>query len=272
VSEAREEKFSSKVSAVADMSKLASEYLKFSPGLGMIASYASLALDGVAGVARIFGHSRPIEEDKYVSSYTSPPLATGNSNLNGRILALDRDHAVSMSGQITGRVDVDELTFKYLLEKPVIIGTYEWKSTQPCGTVLFDLVNTCCPGVYGWNAQEVAMPSQSLVTANFGLAHWVNHYRITIITPRNNAGALQIVSEPTGKVTNFSTITNRSIIMDISETKTIDIDVHWQQPQSLRTVHPGYMLDPFGDYVPECMNGALQVIVENPLSPFTDST
>jgi hypothetical protein len=264
-----QEPFSSKVSALANMTALASKYLAINPGMAMITDYASMTLEGVAGVARYFGHSRPLETERYMFGATSPPMATFNNNLPGRSLALDKDHGVSMSSQITGRMDVDELTFAYLLSKKVILGIYKWDDNMGPDTVLFNLNNTCCPGVYGNSSSQVAIPAMSLVTSQFGLGHWKNHFNIRVITPIGNAGTLRVVYEPTGHVSNDSTVTNHTIIHDINTSREIPVSVEWQQPHALLATHPGYFLDPFGKYVPQCMNGSLQVRVESPLSPFS---
>jgi len=266
------ESYSSVLSSLADVASLSSKYLSFAPGLAMATDFASMALEGASGVARLFGHSRPVEEGNYESVYTSPPLATMNSNLNGRMLALDRSQGLSMSGAISGSTAPDEMLFAFLLGKKNLVGVFRWDSTQPQGKRLFNLNNTCCAGVYGYGMNQVAATTQAIVTANFTAAHWTNHYRITIVTPKDNGGTLQLVYEPTGHVRNYSTMTNRSVVFDIAEERSLEFSCEWQQPSTLRQVHPGYFLDPFGEYLEDNMNGAFSLFVENPLSPFSDVT
>lgn len=263
------EPFSSIASSVADMAKLTASYLAFAPQLAMVTDYAAMTLEGIAGVARYFGHSRPMMTANFESIYTSPPLATGNDNLNGRTLALDRDQSVSMSSHVNGIVEADGLVFENMFNKPNVLGVILWDSSMKAGESLMTLVNSCCHGTYGTGNFTLVPTTYALVTANFASAHWTNRYRLTVVTPPFNAGVLQLTYEPTGIPVSRSTVRNRSFICDIQTQNVIDITCHWQQPTSLRTTHHGAFQNPFGNYDATTMNGALELSVESPLAPFS---
>lgn len=123
-------------SAVAEVTS----HLDKVPYIGKFARATTIGATAMAEVASIFGFTNvPVIDDvhAYVPTPT-PHLASSEISTPIQKLSLDPKQELSIDPSMHGLPSDDEMCIKKIIEKPSVLATSGWSTTDPVGTVLFN--------------------------------------------------------------------------------------------------------------------------------------
>ena len=228
------EPFSSKVSAISNAASKVEPFLDAWPPLALPVEIGQLALNGIAGIARFFGHSRPIDQTvQAVIQVSTPALCPANTNVRGKTLAMDVDQGVSVDAQLAGTKWRYEMDFPLTGSKPYYVGSCPWSSTDPLGKMLMRINVSPAGGVL--DGEHAILTGSQLICAHFNSWVGVMHYEISIVAPPGMGGKLIISYDPNGNEPEYTI--NKAIIIDLKLTRKIMIPVLWNQNRGLLTTN-----------------------------------
>jgi len=269
---------SDKAQAVAAaMAKIESPSIKpYARATGMIA-------ETVAGVARMFGYSRPnsIDPTKPMAMHPYGNLANTNLGDDAIKLTLDAKQELTIDPRTIGVTPDDEMSLRTLAMKESFITKFGWSSADTVGTDLH--YHVVKPTQFGLGAID---PSSGIryyptpaawVAAPFEFWRGSMMFRFKVIASSFHKGRLRISYDPTysQSVDTFNVVQN--YVVDIAENKEFCLKVGWNQPQSYATITDFTATLPWGALPivvsPGLSNGTLKVEVLNELtSPITGAT
>lgn len=228
-----EYKLSTTASAIAAWAgKLAS-----APYIGMYARATEIGASAVAGVAKLFGYSRPA--DVSVTQYRpviKSSFATTDTHDELYKLTVDSKQELSIDPRIAG-IDVgDELVLSHIASRETWIYQFDWSVTDASQTKLFSiLVDPCIHReVTSGLDKQLKLPACCFAGAPFAQWRGSMKYRFQAASSGFHKGRLKIVYDPVGsKVTaedNISYIT----YLDLAEETDTTIEVGWGQVSPYR--------------------------------------
>lgn len=264
------------VSAPASVIARVAGMLTSAPVIGPFAKATELAASSVAGIARIFGYSRPV-----ILADVEPfkPVVMGNmanSNVADSAfkLSLDAKQELTIDPRVVGLSDVDELSIKsiacretYLTKFPWVVGTEPEVAlfSTEVSPVVWDLLTI------GGAPEEIHMPACCFATAPFLNWRGSMKYRFQIVSSNFHKGRLKVVWDPHGFQSNEYN-TNYTHIIDIAEDKDFTIEIGWGNGLSyLAHREPGVDDRIFKNSAPttvgtDVANGLLAIYVVNELT------
>jgi hypothetical protein len=196
------------------------------PVIGPFARAAEIGGSAIAGIARIFGFSRPLDRDPHTTVGTipySPYLLADQS----RMLSLDPSSSISLCPQMFGD-DGDALTFKNILQRPGIILIYTF-AVQTTAELFFPV----SPGYIMCNTTASPFSAQFTPLA-FGTiwgAYWRGSlkYTFTFFASRYHRGRFRVSWSPCVWSYNDATASNRTLnhVVDLTSSTTIELTVHY---------------------------------------------
>lgn len=219
------------VSAPASTVARIAGMLTSAPVIGPFAKATELAASSIAGVARIFGYSRPV-----VIADTMPikPVFMGNlanSNIADTAckLSLDAKQELTIDPRVTGLSGTDELDIKALASRESYLTQFPWTLEAENEAALFS--TEVSPVVWDTlsvdgSPTELHMPACCFAAVPF--AHWRGSmkYRFQIVASEVHTGRMKLVWEPFG-APDSGYNTNYTTIVDITEKKDFTIELGW---------------------------------------------
>jgi len=239
------------------------------PTLAALAYPVAWYSDIIAGVASVFGYSKPInlEHARRVQLHTLPYISNCDAVDSSLPLSLFSRNEVEVLPGFAGS-ELDETSFKYLLSKPAWYTYFTWTTAQASGTDLaaYSVAPQTFGSSFASNGQSVYVQTPVCFFSNF-FRYYRGGFRFTfkVVKTQFHSGRIAITFNPAapgaGPTTTSATTAayvHREII-DIREGSSFDFIV------------PYVSLVPYRD-VTETL-GSLQVTVINPLiAPSTVST
>ena len=227
VTEAGSEPFSSKVSAAAGASMMMADVMSSVPTLALPFEVGGVVLNGVAGAARMFGHSRPISDSTTAVVPTgASSLSTFNTNLHGRSLALDKDQGISIDGVIGGLAEKNHMMISDIISRPFFLGNMAMTNLTPVYDSL--AVLNVGPQLFVIDNGQLAMSGGGLCCTQFRNWYGSMHYKFDFVVPAGTGGILEILYEPYGNFPTELNITNNpSVRINLREKKSVTIKVNW---------------------------------------------
>lgn len=264
------------ISAPASTIARVAGMLKSAPAIGPFAKATELAASSIAGIARIFGYSRPV-----VLADIEPfkPVVMGNianSNVADSAfkLSLDAKQEITIDPRVTGLSGTDELSIKSISCRESYLTQFPWVVQTDPETALFS--TEVSPVVWDTltvdgGPEEIHMPACCFATVPF--LHWRGSmkYRFQIVSSNFHKGRLKVVWDPHGFQTNEYN-TNYTHIIDIAEDKDFTIEVGWGNEHAYVSHRlPGSSDKIFKNSAPTTVpgihaNGVLAVYVVNELT------
>lgn len=250
--------------------------LSSAPIIGPYAKATEMAASTVAGVARIFGYSRPavLADIMPYKPTVMGNLANTNAADSVMKLSLDAKQELSIDPRITGLSGVDELSIKSIACRESYLTQFPWSVASTAETALFS--TEVSPVVWdilalGGDPEEIHMPACCFAAAPF--THWRGSmkYRFQVVASNFHKGRLKVVWDPYGFETNEYN-TNYTHIVDIAEDKDFTIEIGWGSELSYLTHRePGLDAVIFKNGAPtstpeNLSNGLLAVYVVNELT------
>jgi len=256
-------------------------YLSYVPALKPFATPVEMVASGIAGIASIFGWSRPILTEN-VSMLKRIPMANGAIGIGNETafkLSLDPKQALSIDGAFAGCGD-DELVINYLSARESYLTTFTWEETDaPLSVPIFKSCVT--PELLTWYntlGRTYYQPTALAMTA-FPFTYWTGSitFRIEVVCSAYHRGKLSVVYEPNlsqNTAINLDVEPNKQymVTMDLQDTQSVDFCVSWASSRpwlklrplqadtvAYRDAYETINMDEFVDYA----NGYIRVV------PFT---
>jgi len=211
------------------------------PVLGYYARATSIALNGVAGVASLFGLTNvPVIEDvKPVQPRNFPAFASSEIGFPVEKLTLDPKNELSIDPSISGDSPEDNMLIPYIVQKESLMEFGTWSTTDAADHIILsgyvnpfqfekltDATITSTDSIY-------AVP-MSHIGQMFNNWRGDIIYRFKIICTKFHKGRLRLTYDPTGQVGsnifNVQDNTNQVFnkIIDISEQTDIEVRIPYQ--------------------------------------------
>jgi hypothetical protein len=273
------------VSSVANVVAAAAGTLSAIPIIRPFALAAEMAGSAVAGIASLFGFSKPnnIEPVGDIRRNPGGDIAVTNSQDSVSKLTLDGKQGVTVDPRVTGVGDSDEMTIQSIATRDSYVTYFEWQTTD---AVDVDLFWSGVTPMLTKNVTSVAQTSfqpTALAFCAMPFQYWAGTlvFRFEIMASRYHKGRLKISWDPfslTNAQVDDNYNTNYMQIIDLEESRNIEFSVSWGRAEPYLTVPPKtdfYYLDPndgSGSFAGDFFNGFINVSVLNELvAPVTDA-
>lgn len=212
-------------------------YLTSVPIIGPFALATQIAAGAVAGIAKIFGFSRPtlLTDLAFYKGRTFSPLATTVGGDASMKLTLDPKQEVTVDPAVVGFSNVDEMSLASILAREGLVANVGWATTDTIDTELAIIPVTpmLCDRQYDAGMYNMRRTDATpLAYVGHSFSQWTGslRYRIQIISSSFHKGQLQICYYPTVKdpmPTLDPTNVTYNKIVDISKDTSIEFEIPW---------------------------------------------
>lgn len=223
-------KISGLASAAAMGFKSLAAYAPIAP-YAMAASYGATA---IAGIARLFGYSRP-RITSVVPCRVKPEiygnLANTDVGENVYALSLDSKNAVTIDPRVTGLSGMDEMTVSHIVSHESFFHLFTWTTAQAPETCLAQI--RVDPSLYRQLSNQKFLTSTAYMSAPF--KYWTGslNFRFQIICSGHHRGRLRIVYDPLSLGTTAEYNVNYTHVVDIAEVTDLTVTIPPCQPTPL---------------------------------------
>ncbi len=212
----------------------------FTPVFGKFATATSLALRTTADIARMFGFTNvPVvtpTQPRRISQFAN--FASTETGHPIEKLTVDVKNELTISPQVLGLPDKDELVIKDLVTRSSYLTKTVWLSSHTTGTNLF------YANVHPRAMVTATVDGTTTVIHTTPMGHiarcfkaWRGDiiYEFDVVASQYHKGKLQIAFDPQGDVTdNVVTVSDTStgaytVVMDLSKERTVSLRVPYQQ-------------------------------------------
>jgi len=270
------------ISAPATVVASIARKLADAPVIGKYARATEIGANALAGVASLFGFSRPtMLTSSRFRRETKSNMAVTNVEDDVIKLTVDSKQELSIDPSIFGLSDIDEMEIKYLAQKESYLTTFDWTTAGTAETILFQTVVD--PGLKAIFGSEFHLTALAFTQLPFKLWRGTMRFRFQVVCSAYHRGRLKFVWDPEkcpGATAEYNVA--YTTIVDISNGSDFTIDVGWGQPFSYTNTMP--FLTPEADTFTntstplfytsseqEWGNGVLSVYVVNELTSPKDA-
>jgi hypothetical protein len=262
--------------------------LKSVPGIGAYARASEMTLNGIAGLASLFGYSRPSNLEninRIVPTYGSN-MASATVD-NSFKLAFDPKQEVTIDPRVAGAVSSDEMSISSIVQREAYIGQMTWTTSYAEDTTLGTFIVTPMQVVTGGSNLAARYWSPVAYVGNT-FANWRGtlRFRFQVVSATTHKGRIRIVYNPLALFFNqantFSTNLLETHLCDITEQKDFTIEVGWRQNRPYLDNRTSVYVesnecasydssDITASYRDDMDNGMLAVIVQNRLTNISNT-
>lgn len=249
--------------------------LKDIPVIGPYARATEMAAGATAGIASVFGYSRPVRPDS--ASFVSPKflgnLANANVQDNSTKLALDVKQELTVDSRTMCLSGEDEMTVNSIASRESYITKFAWPVTANAEQHLF--THDITPVTWrGDGDAGIHLPACAFAALPFEYWTGTINFRFQIVASSLHKGRLKLVYDPVVNLADTRYNTAYTRIVDISEERDFTVSVGWANERPfLRMLNPSADDRPYPgifDSPPwEYANGRLSVYVVNELVSMT---
>lgn len=193
-----------------------------------------IAVGAVAGVAKIFGFSRPavLDTTQYYKPRFASNLAATDQPETVEKLTIDSKQEITVDPRTVGLAGQDELMLDYITSKETYLTSFAWLPTYPIDRLMFTshvapmLELQKSSGAGG----DLFYPT-ALSFATWPFLNWSGSiiFRFQVVCSGFHQGRLRVSYNPVGNgqntATAFNTVYNR--IVDISDEDDFELEVAW---------------------------------------------
>lgn len=245
--------------------------LSNSPIIGPFMRATEIAARATAGIAQIFGYSKPTSQ--IVSPYVNMGnrfMATSSPTSVATPLSIDPKKEVTIDPRTTGLSAKDELGIAELASRESYITTFQWTSADTVGDLLWNsyVEPNMHREVFVDDQLEIHMAPSCLVSCPFEYWRGSMEFRFQVVCSKYHKGRLRIVWDPEFQQTNEYNV-NYQTILDISECTDHTFKVGWgASTLYLPCEHMAFNQIPYStdSLVAPRGNGTLSVFVINDLT------
>jgi hypothetical protein len=268
------------ISKPANVVSKVAEKLMSAPVIGKYAMVSKMAADFVGSTAQMFGYSRPrqVEDQHSYKLNQTGNLAATDMKDTSTVLAYSSKQEVTIDPKVTGIDAPDEMSFKYLYQKPSLLHTFPWDPSYAQNQLMFGANVTpmlCNKAARSFPPTSVGagLAPMGLVALPFRSWRGKLKFRFQVVASAYHKGRVVIVWDPAGQPGAPEVNVQNSQIIDISKNRDFTIEIAWGNSKHGLDVdgfptNPNYFsaLLPSTGYDDSKHNGQLQVYVLNPLS------
>lgn len=244
----------------------------------MLAPYAKateLAAGAVAGVAALFGYSRPAVLQDIVPYKPTFFGNVANTNVPDSVqkLSLDCKQEVPVDPRVVGLGSTDEMAIVPLAMRESYLTTFNWGWNRGSESLLWNCEVTPMLWQENFASQppELHLTPAAMVTMPFKYWRGSMRFRFQVVASQFHKGRLKIVYDPfAGQGNEYNT--NYTYIIDIADQKDFTVRIGWgNQLAYCGHDQPGRDDPPYGTFplgtIPlSRANGVLKVYVVNQLT------
>ncbi|APG76860.1 hypothetical protein [Beihai picorna-like virus 52] len=206
--------------------------LAYAPVIGRFARATEMISSAVAGVASLFGYSRPrqVDESNVAIVRFAGNTACTNVMDTSMSLALDCKKEVTIDPRVTNAGDQDEMAIVPIAMRSSFLTSFEWEKNSAIDSPLFMLRVGPIAGDKESNG-DIHMIPAAYCAAPF--SYWTGsmEYRLQVVSSALHRGRLRVVWDPeffkAGAGGTYNT--NYSKILDITESTDLTFKVGWGQ-------------------------------------------
>lgn len=245
--------------------------LEVIPPIAPFAKATQLAANAIAGVARIFGFSRPVILQD-VEPYRPTLLGNmANTNVGDSSvkLTLDAKQELTIDPRTFGLGGMDEMSVKSIACRESYLTSFPWAKSAITETLLWN--TEVSPVLWSMNSTEIHMPACCFAALPFKFWRGVMKFRFQIVASAFHKGRLKITYDPSYPFSNEYN-TNYTHIIDLAKERDFTVDIGWGHERSMVGHRsPGFSAVPYreipigADPLNEG-NGILSVYVVNDLT------
>lgn len=258
---------SAQISALADTVGMVGQLASRITPLALPVEVVGGALEGVAGAARLLGHSRPADLTvrAQIPSLSSS-LATADQDLCLKKLTVDSNRQTTVDPKIATSQD-DEMSIPWLLSRPTLVKKVVWDASQAVGQSLV----TCNVNPFLRVGAENLGQGDSFVLTPSGLcctqfSQWVGtmHYKIRFVTQSTTTGIATLFydSDDISQQAVKDVTKTPSFEMNLTASHEFTFSINWCNPQSslgLTCTHVA------GPHQRDFCNGTFAIDISHPL-------
>lgn len=204
--------------------------LKDVPVIGPYARATEIAAGATAGVASLFGYSRPTQPK--APSYITPRyignLANTNIEDTATKLALDAKQELSVDSRTMGLTGEDEMTVLSISQRESYLNTFLWNYGTASETHLQSYeVSPVLWGGTSLSITGVHVPACAFATLPFEFWTGTMHFRFQIVASAVHKGRLKFVFDPQTNAATTAYNVAYTRIVDISEERDFTMSIGW---------------------------------------------
>ena len=275
--QAGDEYGSSNVSSIASSVAAASGKLSNVPMIGPYMKATSMAAGAMAGVAKMFGFSRPVDllSATPMRQRTLGELACTDVSDASVKLTVDSKQELSIDPSIVGSTSKDELTLVDIASRESYVAVFPWTTAALTDALLYNFrVNPMYSrSITGTLGNLYTIPACTYAAIPFRYWRGTMRYRFMIVASSFHKGRLKFVWDPSFANVLGETNVQYTKIVDIANERDFVIDVSWGQERAwLNCMDPktlnGTSAMGTGRFTSNALwhNGVLSVYVLNELS------
>lgn len=225
------------VSSIASAVASASGYLVKVPVIGRFARASEITFSAVAGVARLFGFSRPpiVDNLTVVRQFPFSSLALMEGADTCQKMTMTAKQELSIDPGTVGLTSEDEMSIDFLKKVESYVTNFEWAVTAAVDDIIFQchvdpMISRRHTNAVGYTTIPTAL---SFVTRPF--AAWCGSitYRLQVIACSFHTGRLAVIYEPSvldpSVAASADYNTNFYFVIDLAETRDVTFTVTWKQ-------------------------------------------
>lgn len=218
------------VQSSAERIRSTASYLSHVPSIGPMATATAGVASAVGSLAKTFGWSKPAIDEPLtgVNLRTVSDLAPADCGDNVSKLTLESKAQVTVDPRIIGLEVDDELVVTSIAARDTWISQAAWTDTNVAGDHLMTIAVR--PDIYHNSSGSNIYPACALPTLFTKYWRGTMRYKFVVCASEHHAGRLKVVWDPYIASATPEMNIQRTVIIDISETKEFEVDVEWGQP------------------------------------------
>lgn len=218
--------------------------LKDVPIIGKYAMASKIGADVVGKGAHALGISRPRQVENVVPYRLSQTgdLATVDAFDTSQSLAFNAKREVTIDPTLTGG-HTDEMSFEFFRNRESLIGTFDWIPARAPNDILYSvpvqpMQAFAAPRTFPASTLGITTTPTSMVAMPFEYWRGGLRFRIQVMSSSFHKGRLLLVWDPAGFGGPPEVQVQRSIVLDISDSRTYTYDIGWGSEKPALEVGP----------------------------------
>lgn len=213
------------------------------PSIAPFAMATAMAADATAGVAKVFGYSRPNVNPSsgYFANRPLGALALTNMVDQSIKLSVDNKQELTIDPRVVGLDDTDQMTIKSIASRESFLTQFTWSVGTAPETLIWNArVDPCQFNILNDNVVEYHFPACAMAALPFKYWTGTMKFRFQIVASAFHRGRLKIVYDPDYLKSNEYN-TNYTNVIDMAETRDFTIEIGNGQNYTLLDHHrPGF--------------------------------
>ncbi|APG78594.1 hypothetical protein 2 [Wenzhou picorna-like virus 14] len=254
--------------------------LEQAPIIGPFARATTIGASAIAGIASIFGFSRPVTTNE-IMPYRNF-VSGGTANTSGvdpiEKISMDPKQELTVDPRTVGLDGTDQMTINTIACRESFLTTFNWSESQAPGTRIFSL--SVEPGLVRTNSGNSYPTALAFAAAPFEFWSGSIVLRFKIVCTKYHKGRIVISYDPKSSgigvdpAATYST--SFSEVVDITESEDVIIDIPWSQETPYLESAVDFFTERYSDtnalFPSTVNNGTIAVSVLNELSSSNDTS